>query len=287
MKQSINLIVEKSLQELQACGVETSNYEVRLLLGGVLGEQASALMFGEIEIDETQEKKFQEFLEKRKLHMPADKILGRRGFYKYDFKVNEDVLSPRPDTEILVESAIEKIKQQGKERGKILELGVGSGCIICSVLADFSALSGVGIDISAQALNVAKENAKRLGVDGRVDFRLGNWFDKDFLSSAGAGYDMLLSNPPYIRSEEIKELDEEVKKYDPLMALDGGQDGLDSYRQIALLAPRLLNPGGYVFLEIGEGQAEYVCQIFNKAGFVTEEIKRDLSSTERCVILKK
>ena len=268
-------------------GIEADGYEVRLLLGDVLGVEASALMFGEIEMDSAQEKKFHEFIEKRKQHMPIDKILGYRGFYKYDFKVNENVLTPRPDTEILVEAAIEKIEQQGKEKGKILELGVGSGCIICSVLAGFPALNGVGIDISAQALNVAKENAKRLGVGGRVDFRLGNWFDKGFLSSLGAGYDMLLSNPPYIRRKEIEELDEEVKRYDPLLALDGGEDGLDSYRQIALLAPKLVTPGGYVFLEIGEGQAEDVCQIFSKAGFVTEEIKKDLSSIERCVILKK
>ena len=275
------------MQELKAAGVESSGYEIRLLLGAALGVEASALMFGEVEMGEAQKHKFCEFLEKRKRYMPVDKILGRRGFYKYDFKVSENVLSPRPDTEILVEEVIEKIKQQGKEEGKILELGVGSGCIICSVLAEFKDLRGVGVDISSKALDVAKENAKNLGVDGRVDFCLGDWFAKDFLSLLGAGYDVLLSNPPYIKSEEINTLDEEVKKYDPLKALDGGLDGLDSYRQIAKLAPSLVKKSGYILLEVGEGQARDVAQIFNKEGFVIEEIKKDLSSTERCVILKK
>ena len=287
MRQSINLIIENALQELKAAGVESSGYEIRLLLGEVLGVEVSALMFGEVEMSGTQKHRFCEFLERRKRHMPADKILGRRGFYKYDFKVSEDVLTPRPDTEILVEAAIEKIKQQGKEEGKILELGVGSGCIICSVLAEFKGFNGVGIDISAKALDVATKNAKELGVDGRVDFCLGDWFAKDFLSLLGAGYDVLLSNPPYIKSEEINTLDEEVKKYDPLKALDGGLDGLDSYRRIAKLAPSLVKKSGYILLEVGEGQARDVAQIFNKEGFVTEEIKKDLSSTERCVILKK
>lgn len=275
------------MQELRAAGTESDGYEIRILLSDVLGVEPAALMFGEVELNETQEKKFHEFLEKRKHHMPIDKILGHRGFYKYDFKVSKDVLTPRPDTEILVEAAIEKIKEKKLESGKVLELGVGSGCIICSVLAEFSALKGVGIDISAQALAIANENAKELGVEKRLDLCLGNWFDKDFLSLVGKEYDILLSNPPYIKSKEIKTLDEEVKQYDPLMALDGGQDGLESYRQIAMLAPSLVKNGGYVFLEVGENQAKDVCRIFNTAGFVTEEIRKDLSAIERCVILKK
>ena len=275
------------MQELRTAGTESDGYEIRILLSDVLGVEPSVLMFGEVEMDEAQEKQFHESLEKRKHHMPTDKILGHRGFYKYDFKVSEDVLTPRPDTEILVEAAIEKIKGKKLESGKILELGVGSGCIICSVLAEFSALNGVGVDISAQALAIAKENAKELGVEKRLDLCLGNWFDKDFLSLVGKEYDILLSNPPYIKSEEIKKLHEEVKQYDPLMALDGGQDGLESYRQIAMLAPSLVKNGGYVFLEVGENQSKDVCRIFNAAGFVTEEIRKDLSAIERCVVLKK
>ncbi|MDR1026341.1 MAG: peptide chain release factor N(5)-glutamine methyltransferase, partial [Lactobacillus sp.] len=205
-----------------------------------------------------------EIINQRILKTPLDKLLGEKGFYKHIFCVSENVLSPRPDTEVLVEKAVDIIKVMGKGASPrtILDLGTGSGCILLSILSDIPDLIGVGVDISAAALDIAKQNAAALQLENRVEFFQRNWF-KDKIEGH---FDVIVSNPPYIPSTDIPNLDVEVKDHDPMLALDGGQDGLDSYRKIAEIIPNLLNKDGYVLLEVGINQAQDVANIFTKAG---------------------
>ncbi len=221
-------------------------------------------------------------LKRRLNHEPLDKIIGSREFYKYVFKVNNNVLSPRPDTEILLESALELIPSETPFR--ILDLGTGSGCILLSLLKERPAAVGVGLDISAAALDVAVENAAVLGVSARVKFINQSWNSADF---GVEEFDIIVSNPPYIPAAEIPTLEREVREYDPLTALDGGKDGYKCYREIAAQAPLILQNGGYILLESGIGQAEKIMEIFAAAGLKPVKTVPDLAGINRCVILKK
>jgi len=229
-----------------------------------------------------EEQKAREYLHRRLAHEPLDKIIGQKEFYKFVFKVNQNVLSPRPDTEILVEKALELLPQNNPFR--ILDLGTGSGCILLSLLKEREQANGVGVDVSEKALEVAQENAENLGVKARTTFVNKSWQEKGFVTGL---FDMIVSNPPYIPSAEIKTLDEEVKTYDPKSALDGGKDGLKCYRDIAEIISPLLQDGGYILLEVGYNQARDVADIFTKKQLKLIEIAQDLSGIERCVILKK
>ncbi|MBR5154381.1 MAG: peptide chain release factor N(5)-glutamine methyltransferase [Alphaproteobacteria bacterium] len=222
-----------------------------------------------------------DFLARRLNHEPLDKIIGKKEFYKYEFKVNSDVLSPRPDSEILVEKAIEIIC---KRDAKIADLGVGSGCLIISILKECPNATGVGIDISEKALNIAKTNAELLGVNDRILFLKQTFNDAINLDQK---FDVIISNPPYIPVYEIDDLDEEVKSFDPIEALVGGDDGLLFYRQIAKTSKSILQKDGYILLEVGYNQAETVSEIFLAKGFKLIEIVKDLAQINRCVILKK
>lgn len=236
-------------------------------------------------INESNEAQLRSLLMRRCAHQPLDKLLGYRDFYKNRFTVSEAVLSPRPDTEVLVEAAIEIIKQ--KAFTKVLDLGTGSGCIVLSILDDCADTTAVAVDKSMVALDVARKNGDNLKLAQRIDFINASWFDEDFSQKIGSGYEVIVSNPPYIPSADIADLEEEVKAYDPLSALDGGEDGYDHYQKIAELAPELLVEGGYLFLEAGINQAEKIAEIFEEQGLALVKIIRDLAGIERCVILKK
>lgn len=268
------------IQSLAAAGIESPRLEARILMAYVLGVENNAL-WSETKLDSTQQNQVNILLNRRLNHEPLDKILGHKDFYKYRFLTDSRVLSPRPDSEVLVEAAVEIIKRENLH--SVLEFGVGSGCLLLSILADIENIYGVGADVSKDALCVATENAAELGVSNRVRLIEFDYFHDDIEES----FDLLISNPPYIPSGDIDGLDIEVKKHDPMLALDGGDDGLNHYRQIAKLAPRLLNLGGYVVLEVGINQADDVSQIFSAHGLKPMEIRCDLGGIKRCVILKK
>ena len=276
-------LINKTIDKLKQRGIDTTRFEVRLLLGFAVGKKL--IDFSGDELSQKQQKIFDDAIKKRCNHMPVDKIIGHRGFYKYDFMVNEDVLSPRPDTEILLEKAIDYCKENNCKN--VLELGVGSGCILLSILAEIKDIIGVGIDISKKAIAIAKKNAIDLDVVSRINFINLDWNDNDVINRIKKKFDIIISNPPYIPSQEIELLDKEVKNFDPKIALDGGKDGLDCYRRLAEIIPMLLNGGGVVMLECGEGQANDICHIFEKHGFVLQQILPDLNKIERCIILKK
>ena len=211
-------------------------------------------------------------VDQRAAGRPVSKILGYRDFWNHRFQVTEDVLDPRPDTETLVEAAL----AQPFER--VLDLGTGSGCILLSLLAERTAASGIGTDLSEAALNVARANARALGVTERVEFRVSDWF-----SALGGVFDLIVSNPPYIALDEMPDLAREVREHDPRMALTDEGDGLAAYRAISAQAGRHLCRGGRILLEIGPTQGADVARILRAAGFETVEILPDLDGRDRVV----
>lgn len=279
----MNCSFDDIVARLSAENISSPRLEARMMLAYILDTDASTIVPSQVNLTDTQADKLQEMIEERLEHKPLCKILGTKSFYKYDFVVNEDVLSPRPDTEILVETAVEFSKQFSFN--KILDMGTGSGCILLSLLGEIPDAVGTGIDISPAALSVARTNAKRLGYTDRCRFFNSSWFEDKF--DYGRNFDLIVSNPPYIPTKDIAGLDEEVKFYDPLTALDGGADGLKDYRRIAEISSQLLNDDGFLLLEFGINQSAEVKKIFLSAGFELVDIKKDLSGKDRCIILKK
>jgi release factor glutamine methyltransferase len=211
------------------------------------------------------------FVDRRLRREPTSRILGRKGFWKILLNVTPDVLSPRPDTEALLDVVLPAFPE-GKAF-RMIDLGTGSGAIL------LAAATGLGTDVSAEALAVARENAANLGLEGRAAFLRTDW-------TAGlddASFDLVVSNPPYIASAEIETLDPEVRDHDPRLALDGGEDGLDAYRVLAPEIRRVLKPGGVFAVEIGWTQGEAVKALFEAAGFEDVKITLDLANRARVV----
>lgn len=220
-----------------------------------------------------QENHFYKCLAERREGRSIAKIIGQKAFWKNDFYVDDNVLDPRPDTETLVEAAL------GIPFETVLDLGTGSGCILVSLLSDRPNAMGLGVDISANALLVAKRNAKKMGVADRIEYRCSNMFD-----AVGQGtFDLIVSNPPYITLEEMDEIDADVL-FEPRIALTDEGDGLAYYRLIASRAKQHLNPLGAVMVEIGHEQGNRVVNLFEAQGFASVEIRKDLNGKDRVVV---
>ena len=278
-------VYETIIQNLVKAKIPSPRLEARLLLAHVLHQNENDASILQTSLTQSQEKTLRELLSKRiEKHYPLDKLIGHKGFYKYDFVVNEDVLSPRPDTEILVEKAVQISNQR---KIQILDLGTGSGCILLSLLKENEQATGVGVDISAAALNVARQNAQQLGVNNRVSWLNTSWFEENFINQFSHPFELIVSNPPYIPEADITELAAEVKDHDPLAALSGGRDGLTSYRRLSEVAPQLLAEEGTILLECGINQAQQVAEMFVANGLTLIEIVADLQGIDRCIILKK
>lgn len=223
--------------------------------------------------------------EKRKQRIPLQYLLGSWEFMGYKFMVNESVLIPRQDTEVLVEEAVSRVKSGDR----VLDLCTGSGCILISVLKYAAEhkrtdLSGLGTDLSEKALDVAKANATQLlAEEERQGLVQTTFCQGDLWDAADGTFDLILSNPPYIATAEIESLQEEVKIYDPYQALDGGKDGLDFYRRIATGVGSYLKPGGTLILEIGYDQGEAVSGLLEDSGFSAVSVKKDLAGLDRVV----
>jgi release factor glutamine methyltransferase len=225
--------------------------------------------------------RLERFIARRLGGEPLDRVLGHRGFWTLDLLVTPDTLSPRPDTETIVRTACDHLRQrEGDGPFRFLDLGTGTGALLLALLAEFDDATGLGIDLSAAALAVAARNAARNRLAGRAQFSTGDWAD-----GVGEQFDLVVSNPPYIPSADIAALDPAVRDHDPRLALDGGGDGLDAYRAILRECKRLLKADGLLALELGYGQAASVSQLGRAAGLDVREIRRDLGGVERAMIL--
>ncbi len=216
--------------------------------------------------------------ERRLRGEPIARIFGRKEFFGLSFALNAATLVPRPETELLVIRALALL--EGRHNKRILDLGTGTGCIAISVLTESPTATAVAVDVSEEALQVARENAARHGVAKRFEARRGSWFDP---LQVGEDFDVIVSNPPYVESAAIETLQPEVRDHDPRFALDGGKDGLDAYRTILAEAPHWLRKAGAVAVEIGSGQGAAVETQFRQNGFIDIFIEKDLAGLDRLV----
>ena len=277
-------IRSSSLQEYEGNNTAHSmpawGNEAEILLENVLGmKRFGLLMSYEERIKESSFKTFKGLLRKRIENMPLSYIIGETEFMSLPFTVNQDVLIPRPETEVLVEKVLSALE----EKSRVVDLGTGCGNIAVS-LAKYLSCSVTAIDISGKALKIADINAGKNGVRQNVNFFCGNMFTP--INSTNEKFDLVISNPPYVRSGEIPYLSKEVCNYEPSMALDGGKDGLMFYRIIGMNAASFLKPTGFAAVEVGYGQAKDVCGIFRRH-FHSIEIIKDYSGIDRILIARK
>lgn len=265
--------VEFGTKSLTDAGVPDATLDAWYLLQMVCRiERSYYYVHGEEDITQDAQKEYEIAVQKRAEHIPLQYIIGEQEFMGLRFKVNSNVLIPRQDTETLVEQVL-KIVKPGM---KVLDLCTGSGCVLISVLKNAPELTGMGSDISKTALLVAKENAKLHEVDAE-------WVRSDLFDNITETFDVIMANPPYIPTGEILSLMPEVRDFEPENALDGGADGLDFYRKIAGQVKDYLNPGGYVYMEIGYDQGEAVSELMRNAGFTEVEVIKDLARNDRVV----
>jgi release factor glutamine methyltransferase len=264
-------------------GLDSAARDARILLQGLLGIDGTALLTKPERPIGNAAERIADAVRRRLAHEPVSRILGVRSFYGREFIVKPDVLDPRPDTEAVVELALDVIKAAGLDDKalRIADIGTGSGILIVTLLAELPLASGVATDVSPAALDVAKRNAEHLGVAGRASFVATRGLD-----GCSEGFDLIVSNPPYIPTGEISGLEPEVRSYDPVLALDGGLDGLNVYREIAKQAAES-GISTRLVVEIGAGQAIDVEAIFRASGWHLVATKRDLGGHVRAVALER
>ena len=232
------------------------------------------------EINESEYKSFKKLISSRIKSKPIAYLTGEKSFWKYVFKINEKVLIPRPDTEIIIEQVLKIYKK--KECINFLEIGVGSGCIILSILKEKKSFLGKGVDISKDSLEVCKSNANKLGLINRLKL-----FKSDIDNFIIGKYDLIISNPPYIKNLDFKKMEDEVVKYEPKIALDGGLDGLSEIRKVVKKSSELIKTHGKLILEIAHDQKKEVKKILKSNNFYINNVVKDFAKNDRCIISTK
>jgi len=266
---------------LRANGTDSPDLDARLLTGAALGLDLTGLAVNAARVlDAAAAARLDEFARRRLAGEPVARIVGHKEFWGLDLALSAATLVPRPDTETVVEAAL-ALAREGSlaPPRRLLDIGTGSGALLLALLTEFPQGFGVGSDIDADALLTARENARRHGLAPRAAFVRG-----DLGAPLGGGFDLVVSNPPYVPSGEIASLAVEVRAHDPLRALDGGADGLDAYRRITAQARLLLAPGGVLLLEVGQGQSEAVGALVAAAGLAKMPTRKDLAGIERVVV---
>lgn len=285
---NITATIQTAAEILRAAEITEPRREAQSLLALTLQkDQAFLIAHPEYELTEAEEKRFDEFLKRRAGREPFQHIAGRQEFYGLDFAVSKDVLIPRPETELLVENAISILEK--RENPRICEIGVGSGCIAVAVLHNVKTARCVGLDISAKALAIAGQNALTHGVRDRLELKISDVFDgwQNDPETSEDRFDLIVSNPPYVPADQMDGLQPEVRRFDPVIALTDGRDGLSIIGRIIRDAPGFLKPEGFLLLEIGFNQAERVREMFAPEIWTTVEIRPDLQGIPRMVVAQK
>ena len=269
-------------QRLRGAAIESPRLEARLLLAHAMACRAEDLLRDpRAPVPPPAARAFAGLLARRMDHAPIAHLIGMRGFWSFDLEVSPATLIPRPDTEALVEAALEAFPDRGAVR-RVLDLGTGTGALLLAALTEFPAATGLGIDRAPGAAALARRNAARLGLGARAAFLAGDWAAA---LGPGARFDLVLGNPPYIESAAIPALMPEVARHEPALALDGGPDGLAAYRAILATLPRLLAPRGRAILELGQGQRAAVEALASGQGLVPGGCRADLGGIDRALVL--
>ena len=270
---TLQMIYKEGAEILEYAGIPDAKLDAWYLLEYVTGiSRASYFGDPKREVPKEQAESYREVILRRAGHIPLQHITGEQEFMGYSFLVNPDVLIPRQDTETLTEEAL-KFTEPGM---KVLDLCTGSGCILISLMKKCHGLTGTGCDISEKALKTARENGRRLQVEA-------SWIQSDLFEQISERFDLIVSNPPYIRTGVIEELQEEVRLHDPWIALDGKKDGLYFYRRIIAESTGYIRDNGALMFEIGHDQAEDVVRLMEEAGYTQIRVKKDLAGLDRVV----
>mgnify|MGYP001254450311 CR=1 FL=1 len=273
--------IEKASIFLKEKNIKSYLIDSELLLSKVISKDRKYIILNHNKsLEKSIINSFNELVKQRSLGKPVAYLLGKKFFWKDEFKVNNDVLIPRPDTEIIVEQVLKITKNKSNLR--ILDIGVGSGCILLSILREKNKFSGVGIDISKKSLNICKINTHKLKLAKRVKF-----FKSDIDNFNYGKYDLIISNPPYINKFDLKYLDKDVIDYEPKHALDGGLDGLSEIRKVINKSSELIKIKGLLILEIAFDQRKKVEKLLRKKGFYINKIIKDYSNNDRCIVCTK
>lgn len=273
--------IAEATSHLEAAGVDDSRREARLLIGAAL-QKTPTQIFNSVDqvIPQSDLDRISELITRRADGEPVAYILGEREFWSLPLMVSPATLIPRPDSETLIELVLEYYSDRPLSR--ILDLGTGSGCLLLALLSEFKEATGMGVDISLDAVSVASKNAKRVGLSDRSDFVQGGWTD-----GIVDTFDLIVSNPPYIPTRDIEGLDKGVRAFEPMTALDGGIDGLDMYRAIFAAISQVLAADGRVVVEIGIEQRDDVCEIALSHGFDLTQARADIGGITRGLMFHK
>ena len=279
---TLSRALDKAARELGEAGIGDARHEARLLAAHVLGVTPEAVLRGQQGVFHGEQAAgFSSCVNARAARRPMAQILGRREFWSLPFRVTEKTLDPRPDSETLIEAVLDMVTDR-EAPVRILDLGTGTGCLLLALLHALPCATGVGVEVSVDALEVARGNGEALRMAERAQFLAGDW---------GSGleemFHVIVANPPYIPSAGIPGLEPEVASYEPRLALDGGEDGLACYRALLADVTRLLVPWGRLFLEVGAGQAQSVASLCAGHGLTVTGTARDLAGVPRCVVSQK
>jgi release factor glutamine methyltransferase len=271
-----------SLQKtFQISGIESPAREARISLCAASGVSPVALIVDPREPLGSAAWKVQDVGARRAAGEPLSRIVGKREFWGLSLAITPHVLDPRPETETIVEAALSILSDRHEDPLRILDLGVGSGALLCALLTEFGHARGIGVDISTDAADVARGNLRACGLSLRAEIRLGDW-----TRGIEGPFDLIVSNPPYIPTVDLPRLPREVRNFDPWLALDGGIDGLAAYRRILPESRRLLAPGGWLLVELGAGQAAKVTAVASQCGFTDVGTYQDLAGANRVAAIR-
>ncbi|MBO4401089.1 MAG: peptide chain release factor N(5)-glutamine methyltransferase [Selenomonadaceae bacterium] len=277
---TISKQLSKATASLEAAGIDTARLDAEVLLAYVLNSRRLALYVHVAqELTDEQIKRYENLILRRLERIPVAYLVGHKEFMGLNFAVTPDVLIPRPDTEVLAQGVIEHLQDFSGRAIEIADIGTGSGAICISILKFLDNAIADAVDVSAKALDIARFNAEKFNVTDRINFYEGSLFEP----LAGKKFDVVISNPPYVLSGDMDNLQPEIST-EPRIALDGGADGLDFYRQIIDAAPNFLNDDGFLAVEVGANQADAVVKLINETGaFSYTQVWKDLANIERVV----
>ena len=280
-----NILAEELLKlgqlELKFRQIPNYHLDTRILLCSILNIEDKYFV-SDIRVSERKQEEFLSKIKDRFNGKPVSRIINKRNFWNSEFYINDATLDPRPDSEVLVSSGFELAKVFKKKELNILELGVGSGCILLSLLKEMQSSNGIGIDIDINTIMVAKKNAQTLNIGKRVKFLVSNW-----TNGFKGSFDLIFSNPPYIKTDNIQYLQKEVRKFDPIIALDGGKDGLICYKKILKNIKNYMTNNSFFLLEIDPFLSDNVVSVAKSNNLKLFSSKNDLSGQKRCLIFQK
>ncbi len=278
---NLEVAINKGTEELRKKNIKTAFLDSELLLSKVINKDREFIILNlDKEINSEDYLYFQRLIFERKKGKPIAYLIGKKSFWKYEFDIDDNVLIPRPDTEIIVEQVLDIYKKKNKIN--FLEIGVGSGCILLSILKERKDFSATGIDISNHAIKICNTNAYKLGVKNRVKL-----FKSDIDKFIKGKYDLIISNPPYIKKLDLKYLEKDVINFEPKLALDGGLNGTSEIRKVIKKSSELIKKGGKLVLEIANNQKKEVKQLLRNNSFYINSLVKDLGKNDRCIISTK